>query len=159
MGRFDGLITGKTARIPTLAECKALMELRGPSPFELIPSDELRQSSVPGAIEKKSFRKKHTPGKMNRWEAAYADILTLEKAAGNIIEWAYEPIKFRFADRTFYEIDFIVKKNDGTLMAIEVKGHWEDDARVKFKIARENFGWMFEFVAITKTEDGFERID
>lgn len=29
----------------------------------------------------------------------------------------------------------------------EVKGYWEDDARVKIKVAAEAF-WMFRFIAI-----------
>ena len=47
---------------------------------------------------------------------------------------------------------------DGTLECHEVKGHWEDDARVKIKCAAEKF--PFRFVAMKprtkKNGGGFE---
>lgn len=38
------------------------------------------------------------------------------------------------ADKTFYSPDFIVPALD-CIEVHEVKGHWEDDARVKIKVA------------------------
>ena len=38
--------------------------------------------------------------------------------------------------------------SSGELQAHESKGHWEDDARVKIKVAAEKF--PFQFIAITK---------
>lgn len=61
--------------------------------------------------------------------------------------FAFEPHKLRLADRTFYTPDFGVLLMDGTFEFHEVKGHWEDDARVKIKVAAEQH-WMFKFVAV-----------
>lgn len=85
---------------------------------------------------------------MNKLEARYAAHLDLLKAAGEIIDYGYEPIKLRLADRTYYTPDFLVQCKDLTLEAHEVKGFWEDDARVKWKVAGEQHRWLI-MVAIT----------
>ena len=78
---------------------------------------------------------------MNKTEAAYADNLEAKKKAGVIIDWKFEALKFRLADRTFYTPDFLVI-NENNMELIEVKGFWRDDARVKIKVAREMFPWF-----------------
>ena len=89
---------------------------------------------------------RRSPGEMNRTEAAYAHDLEWAKRAGTIAEYWFERIKLKLADNTFYTPDFFILKPDGTLEVHEVKGHWEDDARVKIKVAADQF--PFEFVAI-----------
>lgn len=54
----------------------------------------------------------------------------------------------RLADKTFYTPDFVVLAPDGVLEMHEVKGFWEEDARVKIKVAAAQF--PFRFVAITR---------
>ncbi len=93
-------------------------------------------------------RPRPVPGQMNKTEQRYAEYLDLQKHAGEIIDWRFEPFKLRLAGRTFYTPDFVVILPDGTIRIIEVKGHWEDDARVKIKVAAEAY-WWFEFVAVT----------
>ena len=102
---------------------------------------------VPG----RAARRRHEPGLMNKMEREYAALLELRKAAGEIAAYAFEPLKLRLADRTFYEIDFLVQLADGTLEAHEVKGHWEDDARVKYKVAQELHPWL-TFRAVRKAK-------
>ena len=85
---------------------------------------------------------------MNKLEAEYSRELETAKQTGLILWWAYEAIKFRLADRTFYTPDFIVMRCDGEMQAHEVKGFWEDDARVKIKVAAELF--PLPFVAVMK---------
>ena len=84
---------------------------------------------------------------MNKLEAKYASLLEERKQRGEIIWFAFEAIKIRLAKLTTYTPDFFVMLADGTLEAHEVKGFWEDDARVKIKIAAEIFPCAF--VAIT----------
>ena len=91
-------------------------------------------------------RPKHVPGTMNKTEAAYAAHLELLKQSGKVAWYAFEAAKLRLAKNTTYTPDFLVMLEDGTLQAHEVKGHWEDDARVKIKVASEFF--PFEFIAI-----------
>jgi hypothetical protein len=87
-------------------------------------------------------------GSMNKTEAAYSQHLEALKQAGMIARWDFEPEKLRLADRTFFTPDFRVILADGTIQFHEVKGHWEDDARVKIKVAAEMH--PYEFLAVQK---------
>src|SRR4029077_19801939 len=69
--------------------------------------------------------------RMNRTERRYSQHLEILRAAGEVRWWAFEAIKLRLARRTWYTPDFLVELPDGELTVHEVKGHWEDDARVK----------------------------
>jgi len=93
-------------------------------------------------------RKRPTPGRMNKTEEEYAQHLNIRLRNGEIEWFQFEAIKLRLTDKTFYTPDFLVMANDGTLEAHEVKGHWEDDARVKIKVAAANF--PFKFIAIKR---------
>ena len=86
---------------------------------------------------------------MNSLEQRWADHLDVLRAAGEIAEWRYEPLKLKLAGSTFYTPDFIVLHKDQHLSIDEVKGFWRDDARVKLKVAAEMFPW-WEFRAITQ---------
>jgi len=97
------------------------------------------------------------PGrKMNKTEAAYARLLETQKYIGEILWWAFEPINIRLADNTFYKVDFLVLLADMTLQAHETKGHWTDDALVKFKVAANIL--PFPFKAIRMVKGSFETI-
>ena len=91
---------------------------------------------------------RRAPGVMNKLEAAYAIKLETDRSMG-VIQWfSFDAIKLRLADATFYTPDFLVMAADGTLEVREVKGFWEDDARVKIKVAADKF--PFRFVAVTR---------
>lgn len=94
------------------------------------------------------------PGQMNKTEAAYRDYLEARKQAGSIIWYKFEGMKFRLADKTFYTPDFAVLLADGRLQAHEVKGYWEDDARVKIKVAAELYPIEFIAVKVKAKKDG-----
>lgn len=93
-------------------------------------------------------------GKMNKTEAAYAEHLKMKQAAGEILWWRFEGLKFRLADNTFYTPDFAVLCADGTLEAHEVKGYWQDDAKVKIKIAAEMYPLRFVAIYARPKKDG-----
>ena len=97
-------------------------------------------------------RPRHNPGKMNKTEGKYADYLELRKKAGEIIRWVFEPFKLRLADNTFYSPDFMVVTAE-QIEIHEYKGHWEDDARVKIKVAAELFP-EFQFIAARTDKTG-----
>ena len=80
-------------------------------------------------------------GRMNGLEEKWADQLELLKISGMILAWSFESVGLRLADRTFYYPDFLVVCPNHFELH-EVKGHWEDDARVKFKVAAEQFPWF-----------------
>lgn len=87
-------------------------------------------------------------GQMNKTEAEYAEFLERRKWAGEVAWYKFEGVKLRLADNTFYTPDFAVMLAAGEFQLHEVKGHWQDDARVKIKIAADLY--PFEFIAFRK---------
>lgn len=87
-------------------------------------------------------------GQMNKLEAQYAGLLEQRRIIGEVEWFSFDAIKIRLADNTFYTPDFLVMLADGTLEVHEVKGFWEDDARVKIKVAADKF--PFRFIAVMK---------
>lgn len=88
-------------------------------------------------------------GRMNKTEIAYAEVLELRRAAGEILDFEFESVKLRLADRTWYTPDFWLHMADGCIEVHEVKGRWQDDARVKFKVAAELFP-RYRFIAVQR---------
>lgn len=95
-------------------------------------------------------------GVMNKTEQKYAHHLETQKINGEIQYYAFDSIKFRLANKTFYSPDFIVLKANGQLEAHEVKGHWEDDARVKIKVAASMHPIPFVAVYWNSKTNGWE---
>jgi len=87
----------------------------------------------------------------NKTELAYSVHLDLDPEVEVVF---FERIKLKLADRTYYTPDFMVLRSDGSLEMHEVKGFWEDDARVKIKVAAEQFP-VFRFVAAKKKGGGW----
>jgi len=85
-------------------------------------------------------------GQMNKTEQAYASTLQQRQHAGEVAWFKFEGIKLRLADNTFYSPDFAVMLADGSMEMHEVKGHWQDGARAKIKIAADMY--PFRFVAV-----------
>ncbi|AZW14225.1 DUF1064 domain-containing protein [Bordetella bronchiseptica] len=85
-------------------------------------------------------------GAMNKTEQAYAAYLAQLQAVGGILWHKFEGVKLRLADNTFFSPDFAVMRPDGQIELHEVKGFWQDDARVKIKVAADMY--PFKFLAI-----------
>jgi hypothetical protein len=83
-------------------------------------------------------------GKMNKTEEGYDAHLWNLRRAGEVIWHKFEAVKLRLADNTFYTPDFAVLVADGVLEMHEVKGFWEDDARVKIKVAADIYPFRFK---------------
>lgn len=107
-----------------------------------------RAATVDVRSVKARGRTRHEPGKMNTLEKEYAAELALRVLAGDIAWWAFEPIRLKLANNTTYTPDFAILHFDGLVELVEIKGHWEDDARVKIKVAAHTY-FMFQFTAIT----------
>ena len=88
------------------------------------------------------------PPRMNKTEAAYAGQLELLKRLGEIVDYRFEAVKLRLAEKTFYTPDFLVTTVD-EIQFHEVKGFWRDDARVKIKVAAAQYP-EFAFCAVTR---------
>lgn len=85
-------------------------------------------------------------GQMNQTEARYASILEQRRITGEVAWYRFEGVKLRLADKTFYTPDFAVMLTDGQMEMHEVKGFWQDDARVKIKVAADTY--PFKFIAV-----------
>lgn len=92
------------------------------------------------AFGKGKTRGQRERGTMNATEKAYAVILDLRVAAGDLAEYRYEGLTLKLADDTRITPDFEVWTTDGELQLHEVKANWggkphiEDDAWVKLKV-------------------------
>jgi len=93
-------------------------------------------------------------GEMNKTEMAYEAHLFVRKAAGEVLWYKFEGIKLRLADNTFYTPDFAVMLTNGQLELHEVKGFWQDDARVKIKVAADLYPMQFIAVQPKPKKEG-----
>ena len=93
-------------------------------------------------------------GQMNKTEAAYAEHLELLKRGGEILWWKFEPVKFKLADNTHYNPDFMVVNKNREVEIHEVKGFWRDDARCKIKIAADMYPMKFIAVKLRPKNKG-----
>ncbi len=91
---------------------------------------------------------------MNKTETRYCNHLEGLKRIGQVLWYRFEGVKLRLAKNTTYSPDFFVMLSDGSLECHEVKGHWEDDARVKIKVAAEMF--PFRFIAAQPAATGWK---
>ena len=99
-------------------------------------------------------------GEMNKTEAAYDAHLALLEHAGEILWRKFEGLKLRLADNTFYTPDFAVLAADGVMECHEVKGFWEDDARVKIKVAASLYPFRFKaFTPLAKKHGGGWKVE
>jgi len=89
--------------------------------------------------------------RMNGTEQEYAWYLQSLLQQGEIHDWQFEPLKFRIGNdhKCTYTPDFLVVNKEGEIEIHEVKGFWQDDARVKIKCACEKFPY-FRWRAIKK---------
>lgn len=114
-------------------------------------------------------KKRHTPGKMNKTEQAYAEVLEQRKHLGEILDWEFEPFVLKLCPGVSYTPDFLVQMPDLTAEIHEVKACrkggaylMEDDAWVKFKMADSIFSWLFRFVRagrLAKADGGGWKIE
>ena len=96
-------------------------------------------------------------GELNKTEQAYAMVLEDRKFRGEIAWYAYEGIKFRLADKTFFTPDFAVLQADGVMEIVEIKGSkaiFMDDAKVKLKVSAELFPFVFKLAVPRAKRDG-----
>jgi len=93
-------------------------------------------------------------GTMNKTESAYALELERQRQAGEIQWYRFEGVKLRLGDNTFLTVDFVVMAADGVLEMREVKGFYRDDAKVKMKVAADQYPFRFYIVRKRSKRDG-----
>ena len=89
---------------------------------------------------------KKLKGGMNKWETEFAMQLEYRKQAGELVWWAFEPIRIRLANGAWYKPDFVTVDKQNRTEVYEVKGHWREAARVRFKVAVEKLPYRFYIV-------------
>lgn len=104
-------------------------------------------SSPPQAVGRAHGKPDAKDG-LNKTERAYAAHLDMRVKAGEVRNYIAHPCGLRLGVKTFYHPDFMVVLTCGEVQIHEVKGYWEDDARVKIKVAADMF--PFEFIAVTR---------
>jgi hypothetical protein len=134
----------------TAAQARAFFQ-RGQEPWQQEAGrGQSLQDTQQLAPARSGGRTRHEPGKMNRLERAYfAQMLQPRLLAGEVVAVEFESVKLKLAERTYYTPDFFVVLPGGGAEVHEVKGHWEDDARVKWKVAAGKF-WWWTFFAVSK---------
>lgn len=144
--RLAGVVDPGPARMPEMAPCSHREKHRRNGESEAKNVD-----SGAGDQRRPRGRTRHTPGQMNKTEAAYAQHLEERKRTGEIEDYWFEPWKFRLANRTYYSPDFVVMMPGGELEIHELKGWMEDDAAVKLKVTAAMY-WLFPVRVIKRVK-------
>lgn len=111
----------------------------------------LRRSWAKPARGRRPGRKKG----MNGLEADYAHVLNARVASGEVLWWVFESVTLKLAEDTRYTPDFFVMLTSGELEGHEVKGGiFEDDAKVKAKVAAALFPFRFVIARRALKRDG-----
>ena len=92
-------------------------------------------------------------GVMNNTEKKYQAVLEARRLSGEVLQYWFEPMNLKLADKCFYRVDFLVLMHDLTLEIHEVKGGYiTDDGLQKVKIANAMFPFRFIMVQLVKKE-------
>lgn len=126
----------------------------GVGPIDRARRGDAGENPAPSpSVEKSPYRSK--------WEAAYAAKLELEKQAGRIRSWCYEPMSFKLSKGKRYRPDFLIEHPLGSerrLEFIEVKGNWgrnRRDGMTHLKWAAQLFP-MFTWTLTWREGHGWE---
>lgn len=118
------------------------------------PPTVVQAAPKPVTVKARAKTARRVIGQMNKTEAAYAAHLDELLARKEIARWDFEAEALRLADKTFLHVDFRVVMPDGMVEFHEVKGHWEDDARVKMKVAAALHPYTFIAVKLKSKKNG-----
>lgn len=116
-------------------------------------------ATVPAKTAKQRMQAKGRlpKGVMNATETKYATYLDELKLAGEVVWWRFEPVKLLLAPLTTLTPDFMVQLADGAVELHDVKGAkaiYEDDAKVKMKVAAQVYPFVFRVVFPKAKKDG-----
>jgi hypothetical protein len=92
---------------------------------------DLTKPAALKAIKATGRRKSLPKGVLNRHETSFLHFLTKQ----GWTHIGFETIRIELAHRCWYTPDFTAFKPGEKITFFEVKGFWEDDARVKVKVA------------------------
>jgi hypothetical protein len=108
---------------------------------ETLPPSEAER--VRGQLEGAKRKRSHTPGVMNKTEAAYSEVLEARRIVGEIKAWKFEADTLVLSEGGCcqYTPDFRVTNNDDSIDYFEIKGSGpiRDDGIVKVKWAADKY--------------------
>lgn len=88
-------------------------------------------------------------------EAEWGDILERRRVQGLILEWAFEPERFRLGDGSWYTPDFRVIMPDLSIVFHEIKGgRIREAGRVRFLVCASLHPYRFILVQKLPKRDG-----
>lgn len=122
-----------------------------------IPEPVVATTPAPTAKQRMQAKGRLPKGEMNATETRYATHLAELKLAGDVLWWRFEPVKLLLAPLTTLTPDFMVMLADGSLEMHDVKGAkaiYEDDAKVKMKVAAKDYPFVFRVVFPKAKKDG-----
>jgi len=93
------------------------------------------------------------PSPMNKGETLYAQGLDYHRLEGRILWWGFQALKLRLGGGAWYTPDFTVITREGAIECHEYKGHWEEAARVRIKVAASLYPWI-KFVVVKGSRNG-----
>lgn len=89
------------------------------------------------------------PAEGNKLEQAFG-LRLLSMLQREEIQWyAYEPIRLRLGEGSWYKPDFGALTKSDSFWLYEIKGFWREAARVRIKVAADRYPF-FHFCAVTK---------
>lgn len=100
------------------------------------------------------------PKETDKWNYAYAQFLELEKQAGRVLSWWFEPVSVWLPGQVRYKPDFLIQYQDQfsrPLHFVEVKG-WSRNLRdgiTRYKIAAALFP-CFTWSMVKRKGHGWE---
>jgi len=112
---------------------------------------------IGGQVKPRVVQAPHSAHQPNKWELTYMTELRLKVLAGEILWFAFEPMKLRNGVdwKTTYTPDFLVQYADGHFEFHEVKGRMREDANEKLKVAAAHIPIIFKLVK--KQGNGWSR--
>jgi len=93
------------------------------------------------------------PSPMNKGETRYARGIEYLRLEGRILWWGFQALKLRLGGGAWYTPDFTVITRSGAIECHEYKGHWEEAARVRIKVAASLYPWI-KFVIVKGNRNG-----
>jgi hypothetical protein len=119
----------------------------------------MRGGALLKRFQKKIPAKRHNRarlpyGEMNGTEKAYDRHLKTLLEVGAIAWYKWQPFNLPLGPGVYYRPDFLVQLPTGELEVHEVKGHWEEDARVKIRLAATIFPFLFVAITVRPRKEG-----
>lgn len=118
--------------------------------------EQRAQLGLPPAKPKPATKAKSADG-MNNLERQFQEWLDEQIHIGNLA-WRsrHDGITLKLAKATRYTPDFVAITKAGEVVVYECKGFWRDDARVKIKVAADQYPFRFVAVQLVKRQWAFE---